>query len=1177
MANVTLRQIETLRHIYDLTTFNGFPPTINELRKAMGAASDQGVIEILQRLEDHGMIEKRTPGQARGLRLTSEAHLVIGVPFRQTAGPSGVPSAGTVFELSPVQQRIYKWLSGIDPKLARMYEGGLRVLLDVANPEHVFLSAHSIRESTFHLSNMGKGLLTKEEARTADELKASNARQLEKLFDPLGGTRHLDRTVYDRWNKEFHRFFVEVAHHGREITLEEYCAKLAQFEEFLDAYVLPLQTEIYARLDEQLRNGPGGASPDDLTFLLSRNLESYRYFFRKADARWLAFLNRHSLLSPTWEAADYFARIASDASEDVMAIIEKMQTSRDDWATRRGFLDAAVKMPPATARRVIAKMRQENWLAEPHADWLSYTLTDLFECFVGSGQHDDALAVATMILTGADGSEPHLKDYHLEQLLKEFSAVPATELPRYVAFLVQMLGTAIKLERPEARDDGSLMWRPAIEDHEQNEHHGQAKHHLVTALRDALSRYVSHLETTGEPSAEATVDGLLTSDHGHSILTRLRLHIYRQHTALFMPAIGAALLNEFDRTSSWHEYYLLLKEQFPNLSPTARTRWFNLLDEGPKGQRDERYVRHWRARRLSAVIDHLSADEKTRYQQVLPEAQKIEHPDFLAYMSGGWVGPTSPLAKEDLATMSVDAIIEHLTSWTPSTDGFSPSREGLGRELSEIVKTRPEAFSREAHRFSGDRIWPVYVYHLLRGLKEGLKDNPQLDWSNIVTLGLALVEKAETGALPAYKAESSIDAWEVEWTAAFQETASLLEVGMQTTAGGLPFAERKRIWRIIEFLCEHPEPTPEYEERFGGNNMEPFTLSINTARGRAFHALFAYIFWCDRHLGGKGELGSRISPECKTVLEAHLDPQRDPSLTVRSVYGHFFPWLFVYDPAWAIGLCERLFPVKDPERRYAAWETYLANGVFPRVYAALKPQYEQAISELRRFTRTRRYWADPVKRLADHMMIAYAYRGEDDRGATWARFFRVATPKQRGHAVSFAGRAYVLGDSARFGETPPDISRLQEFWEWRLADSKDREELQEFGWWVAAGKFSDEWMLERLIETLQKSEGAVEADTYVFDALSALAAAHPRLCGEALMLIVKSRYTERLMLYSSAKVQHILATMHGHADDGSRDLAVRIIDHLTKLGFEDYRHILENPVPVPGDPMDAGPRRYMTT
>lgn len=280
-------------------------------------------------------------------------------------------------------------------------------------------------------------------------------------------------------------------------------------------------------------------------------------------------------------------------------------------------------------------------------------------------------------------------------------------------------------------------------------------------------------------------------------------------------------------------------------------------------------------------------------------------------------------------------------------------------------------------------------------------------------------------------------------------------------------------------------------------------------------------------------------------------------ITIRSVYGHFFPWLFAYDPAWITGICERLFPVKDTQLRYAAWETYLANEVFPEVYASLKLQYELAISELRKFKKTRRYWSDPVERLAEHMVIAYAYRVEDGKTANWVKFFRVATAKQRGHAVSFGGRAYVLRDSERFDEIPPDTSRLQEFWEWRLAESGDREELQEFGWWIRAGRFDDEWMLGRLVDTLNKSEGAIEADISVMNALSELAPKYPKLCAEVLTRIVKSRFTERWMLGSGGKAQHILTDVYNSQSEETRKMALHLIDHLTKLGFEQYRQILD--------------------
>jgi hypothetical protein len=385
--------------------------------------------------------------------------------------------------------------------------------------------------------------------------------------------------------------------------------------------------------------------------------------------------------------------------------------------------------------------------------------------------------------------------------------------------------------------------------------------------------------------------------------------------------------------------------------------------------------------------------------------------------------------------------------------------------------------------------------------------------------------------------------------------SSCLEAGLGS-AEGPSIMSRDEIWPLIEFLCEHPDPTQEHEAQYGGNNMEPATLSINTVRGRAFHTLFAYIFWCDRYLKKNGH-SSRIPDEAKRVLESHLDVTRDPSLTIRSVYGQYFPWLFVYDREWTSGLVARVFPADDQERRYAAWETYQANAVFHEVYTALRAQYELAISELKTFKKERRFWADPVERLAQHMVIAYAYRMGGDKDALWLRFFRVADPKQRGMAVSFCGSVFINREEARSGEKFPETNRLQEFWEWRLADSKDVEELKEFGWWVADGRFNDEWMLERLIETLHKTRGVIDAAFHVLAALSALASRYPVPTARALSLIVKSRSADRLMLGHNENIGGILSTLYSSADAQAIELAESVIDHLTKLGFERYRSIPE--------------------
>jgi|CZKX01.1.fsa_nt_gi hypothetical protein len=1080
---------------------------------------------------------------------------MIGVP--PPAGSSGLPQ-GTArsFELSPLQQRIFKRLVDINPKLARMYEGGLRILLDDANPERIPQSAHSIRESTMHLSNMGKSLLSKEEEKAAKDQRSSNARQLEKVFDPLGGVSGFGRTVYDTWN-EFQTFFVDVSHHRKDVTLDEYREQLAQFESLLSRYVLPHQVEIYTLLDEQLDRGPEHANAEELRALLSRNVESYRYFFRKADVRWLGYLGQHEFISPRWEVSDYLARIAPDASDDVMGIIETLKTDKSDWATRKGLIDAAAKMPPKMARRILDKIDREQWLAEPYVDWLIYSLDPLIGILIAGSQHDDAARLISLLAQSPD-EQTNLQSYHVEKVLKHISAVPAPDLAPYIRVLVVSLSTALSRKNPEKDDGLSSMWRPAVEDHEQNWRHKDLRDLLITAIRDALVRYVEHIHMNGGPDASVFVENSLRSDPPRSVFTRLKLHLYRERASDFIPEIEAAVTEYFDTTDAWHEYFLLLAKAFPHLSQATQARYFEMVDRGPtrwpKGEPDEHYRERWTARKIAPILEHLSPVAIERYGAAVAEARAISHPDLLSYHSGGWASSTSPVTEAELAAMSMDSVLDLLASWQPPADIFmSASHADLALTFSKVVGKNAEVFSREAPRFNDARLRPDYLYHLLSGLQEGLRNNAQLDWQSIITLATAILEQARAGILPVFEATTDNNSWAAEWNGVLQEIASLLEAGLRNSSSGPDFTLRADIWRDIEFLCGHQDAATEQEKT--GNTSDLANLSLNTLHGRAFRAFFAYIFWCDRHLKSKGENGSRIPLEAKRVLENHLDPACDPGLTVRSVCGEYFGWLYVYDPSWGAGLIDRVFPLDDFDRRYAAWETHLANGFFPQLYKALKPQYEQAISEVRTFKPTRRFWADPIEGLAVHMMVAYAYREEDDKGAAWLKFFRLANPKQRGKAVNFCGTSYVPRDAGRPGEKNPDTNRLQEFWEWRLKDSKDAEELKEFGWWVREGKFNDEWMLDRLIDTLEKTGGDIEADFHVLSVLLALAVRHPQLCAKALSLIVRSRSADRLTLGHDENIPRILTALYSTEDAAAIAIAENIIDHLTKLGFETFREI----------------------
>ena len=83
---LTPRQAEILRLISEHTESHGFPPTRNEICRALGFRSPNAAEEHLQALARKGVIEL-TPGVSRGIRLKQQA---------------GVPVIGQVAAGSPI-------------------------------------------------------------------------------------------------------------------------------------------------------------------------------------------------------------------------------------------------------------------------------------------------------------------------------------------------------------------------------------------------------------------------------------------------------------------------------------------------------------------------------------------------------------------------------------------------------------------------------------------------------------------------------------------------------------------------------------------------------------------------------------------------------------------------------------------------------------------------------------------------------------------------------------------------------------------------------------------------------------------------------------------------------------------------------------------------------------------
>jgi len=1157
----TKRQQEALLAIHTLTSKNGVSPTLKELGEELGLSSDQTVIEMLERLERGGFIN-RDKGQARGTYLTNEAKKVLSI----------VPSvniSGLLLSLEDQQQRVFEKLSEIDEKLGKMYKGGIFVLKNSVNDDFISQSAHSIREVIEKLSFKGEipSKIAEQKESKRGTRKIQNG--LTYFVDPQGVV-DLDENPYSYFNKNYKDKFIEIAHHNYTPSIDEYLNLVRDFEYFLLRYIFPSQIEVYSVIDNILKDGSENTDADDLKMLITRTLESYRYFFKNVDESWLAFLEDNNFLETKWEVAGYLCRIAKERPDDVLKVFLKTEIQEEEWREKTAYIEVASLLPPKYSAKTVEKIIKSDWINDKRAILLHYKVQDLLKNLLTGKKYQEALKLADALLDvfpeeygtyGLVKTNSLISPYEYGKTVEMLLEVPQKESLDFIKLLAEKLKKAVvssHVKKKDGYDDYSYIWRSAIEKNEQNHSYERVEDNLISGIRDSLEGLVKYeIEKKQPKEAKESVKEILSVGLPYTVFQRIQLHIYRQFPELFRDEIGATIPKIVTNSSTWHEYSLLVNQEFANLSKKQREEYFSAIDTLDKGE--DKYTDSSRVRLISLVKDNLSKEESSKYKTLLKKGEGLEQPFFLSYMmSSGFVGPDSPKSEEELKRMKPEEVVKFLKSWEPTTDEFfGPSRSGLGLSLRNIVSADAGRYSKKAFEFEDEKLRPVFVYNFISGLIEASKNKVEMDWDSILSLVTNIIERAKNKNLPDFeKAEKGRDRMETDWDNVLQEVARIILKGLDSN--NFTLKQEKKIWDILVFLCEHPDPTPEHEEKFGGNNTDPFTMSINTVRGDAFHALFAYIFWYNRiKKTSEKDWKLEIPQKTKEVLEKHLDKEHDSSLTIRSVYGRFLPWLLSHGKDWAKNLIPKIFPEDDIDLRYASWETYLSNMVFQDAYTTLRPQYEQALDDIKKgIVPKRQYWCEVVERLSEHAMISYAFEIEKGKDAFYKSFFGKASGKCRGMAVSMAGRHFVSRDNFPKEEIHPKIKTLQKFWDWRLDESYAVSELREFGWWTKLGRFDDKWMLERLLKTVQKTKGDVDGEFVVMDSLVALSEKYPDLCAKITKEIFTSRrHRDGYIFMHKGELRSVLENI---LKNGSKDAKKDVgdtIDYLLKLGYEDLRTI----------------------
>ncbi len=1056
----------------------------------------------------------------------------LGLDSEDASSPQDIKDG---FSLDERQKKIWEGLIKKDKRLGDIYFGSLQLLADKSNHSRLVLAAHGLRtlgwlfrgtapaeSQSITIEKAVRKLLKKVGKKgtiTYDELlkclptqDGGGHRALIKQniiqADPLGGSSAaLVDELSKRWVNNLQAWFTDISKGLKtQISEEEFAKKLHELEDILFSILIP-HFDIIAAIDRLLPI-PHPKEQDILFLksLLAKGWSSYSYFFGKADINWLAPLAEGQLfLDPSkyqrWPASMYLAKMASKKPRQVMKIIESCPTTANQWV-HDDFVQAAMNMPSGIGVKIIPIILLKGWLKTPNHTLLTNKVAEFMVKLAGENKIKEALTLARMLLDVVldkkrSGSKVARStfgdDWHYKTIIEEKMDQLTLKAPKQlISIFSKNLEKALEIEdrgskKSKTFDEYSYIWRPSLEVARMPDHE-DVKNVLIDGI-------LSVIQFVGEndPSKLRAISAIIRK-HTHPIFRRIELHFYRLFPSIFPNEIRRLLTDDraINAISLRREYLALLKDHFAGLSKSSQNKILKVINDGFALKKTE----DWGAEEFEAaktnlqliylepIVDQLPDELRDWYGKMTEKYGKPR--DDRGGMTS-WSGPNSPVSTEDLGQKTAEDIIEYLATWIPPKERFagpSPSPEGLGRSLQTIVAQRSAEFSSVAELFLEKKVRPVYIYHLFYGLKESLKNNSCFDWDSIIVLCSKIIRLSDYSSFP-----KPHDNFEPSWSAVRKSMIDLIGDGLATAHCNIPFELRESILEIIKVISDDEDPTPEYEKEYGGDNMDPVSLSINTVRGEAMHTAMKYALWCSRKLyPGKTappEGQPRLVPEVREVLDKHLDPLIDPSPTIRSVYGLYLPQLFYLDKDWVIKNQDNIFP-KDPSNDHlwlAAWEAYLSNDITRNLFLILKEQYRRSISLLGTSSKKGHKYADLNQLLPQHLMIIFAHESSYDD--LLDEFFDTAPPEARGEAINFAGRA-ILRKQA--GEISADtVQKFETLWGKRLnvpEEKRQKEELKQFGWWFVRNPFKREWVMKQLVRTLEITEGKIEPDHQIPEELT---------------------------------------------------------------------------------------------
>lgn len=893
------------------------------------------------------------------------------------------------------------------------------------------------------------------------------------------------------------------------------------------------QLELHKKIDNFFKMNIDSASFRTAQELISYNEDAKRYFFSKANEYWLNWIWKNNLLKELDKKVkdvsgyayrlpelEYLTRMAEKEPELVKEIICSTKISQRNFNPEviDRFFWITGLLPAEQIELIIPKILKDNWLKlMANFGRSGYEYQRIVQKLRDAKKYNALVNLSEVILTNRSKKELdkidkfsvsdrifYLHDISETNIFDALLDPNNTEKYKTLGVLLSVLSKVVVLgkNRKYREEDTFKEVEPFylldvdLFTIELNSGRGSYRKHdienIIAVSRMLIKEILSEV-CDNKTKAKEIYNKYISKLPDSRSLYRLKLYATTRCPNIFKNELKDLLCRIFDVGERYFdveggaEYHHALIEGFGVLDKKTQQEYVSNVLDYFGATLNDKDKEGWRRRDGLEIIGfikkYLTKQNIEKVEKVLgklPSTEPIPQPTMIGGR-GGMVSHKSPIKISDY---SINEIIKHLqTDWSPEplkekfkADDFLNPRgpEGLADELREDFKVRIEDyFEKLSEFFNRESIHPSYLYALLRGVDEMLRNKQSLSDTQYVCLINLFNLIMISGKKEEFK-KTEDKSWLADWITVHKMMTDVTLEMLGLMKDSKVFKENKDlIFSIIKYLLSIKySPNAEDDKREAG---EPSSVAINSVRGQAFRAFVQFTY---------NEATNKLSKEVKDLFMHVLE--NDKSNAVRFTMGQFLASFYFRDMQFIKNLLPRIFPINEVgnEKLYfATWEGYLASSLYKELFVEFKKYYEHAIKLKTKEYPERKYLKGLDETLAAHLALAYAHFDFEINDPLFKLFWKTPNEIRHYEFVSFIGRHFITRDQAGdkwFEENKVKKEKLIKFWDWILKTNipTKPKTFSGFGFWINPNKeiIDERIVVKNLAISLKKSEGEIDWD-----------------------------------------------------------------------------------------------------